>query len=147
MKAFPYGRGSDLVDKSNHLFVEGYMFKHSTMDWRVVNADGFDWIEADSQTEARQTLSDLSMAAYHEAPFILNEKHYNNIEYKSIVDAIKRTAEETGTIIVSNDDVYDLLSKVGVKFTEDPPMTLNLSITADEFKELIETTFPTWRDY
>ncbi len=147
MKAFPYGEGSDLVSKSNHMYVEDYMFKHTTKEWRVVKEDGFYWIKADPKTEANDTLNHLASIAYSMSNPILNRKHYEDLEYKGIVDAIERTAKRTGTIIVSTSDTYDLLSSVGAKFNEDPPMTLNLSMSDDEFKELVEKTFPTWRDY
>ncbi len=147
MKAFPYGEGSDLVSKSNHMYVEDYMFKHSTKDWRVVKENDLYWIEADPMTEANDTLDGLARIAYSMSNPILNRKHYEDLEYKGIVDAIERTAKRTGTIIVSTSDTYDLLSSVGAKFNEDPPMTLNLSMSDDDFKELVEKTFPTWRDY
>jgi hypothetical protein len=148
MKAFPYGEGSDLVSKSNHLYVEHcMMFKHTTKDWRVVKEDDLYWIEADPKTEANDTLNHLASIAYSMSNPILNRKHYEDLEYKGIVDAIERTAKRTGTIIVSTSDTYDLLSSIGAKFNEDPPMTLNLSMSDDEFKELVEKTFPTWRDY
>tara|TARA_R100001463_G_scaffold76199_7_gene130275 strand:- start:9433 stop:9870 length:438 start_codon:yes stop_codon:yes gene_type:complete len=145
MKAYPRGDYSSTLDISNHIFVEQELLKrHDSKGWRIVWEDQCDWIQADEGTEAEKFI--LQMQKAEQDYPVLNERHYSDLQYGEMLKAIKRKAEQSGTIVISYDDAHDCLLDSGIDIEECPPRYTVLC--SDEvFRDTIESVFPNWKDY
>ena len=143
MRAFPYTyRKSWLLDECNHKYTYNDMFKFPTTTWRVATVGEEDWIEADAGTDAEKHLQFLCDATKAHPP--LCEMDYAEERFNLQLDAIRRRAEQLGTIIYSSIAVYGAIVEAGKDVIEDEPRKFIVMMSDDEFKELIKTNFPQW---
>jgi len=145
MRAYPRGDYSSTLEISNHIFVEQELLKrHDPKDWRIVCEDHCDWIEYDKGTEAEKFI--LQMQKAEQDYPALNERHYSDLQYEKMLKAIRRKAEQSGTIVISYDNAYDYLLDSAIEIVEEPP-DYTVLCSDEVFKDTIESTFPNWKDY
>lgn len=130
VRGFPYAKEQWLVDRMNHVYVQGRLSAEHRGGW---HSDDEGYLCAEQGTPAGDFIQ--SMLDASDAYPILDQKAYHDVEWRESVAAVRKRAAAEGTI-VNPVDALDLLLASDVQVIEDMPMRWLVVLTSEEWAEL-----------
>ena len=130
VRGFPYAKEQWLVDRTNHVYVQGVLSAEHGRGW---HSDDEGYLCAEQGTPAGDFIQSMLDAAA-DYP-VLDQKSYYDGEWRGSVAAVRKRAAAEGTI-VNPVDALDLLLASDVQVIEDHPMRWLVVLTSEEWAEL-----------
>jgi len=130
VRGFPYAKEQWLLDRTNHVYVQGVLSAEHGRGW---HSDDEGYLCAEQGTPAGDFIQSMLDAA--DAYPVLDQKSYYDGEWRGSVAAVRKRAAAEGTI-VNPVDALDLLLASDVEVIEDHPMRWLVDLSSEEWAEL-----------
>jgi len=130
VRGFPYAKEQWLLDRTNHVYVQGVLSAEHGRGW---HSDDEGYLCAEQGTPAGDFIQSMLDAA--DAYPVLDQKSYYDGEWRGSVAAVRKRAAAEGTI-VNPVDALDLLLASNVEVIEDHPMRWLVDLSSEEWAEL-----------